>query len=134
MPISTKELKDNITFEKAELKETVRYSKGVFEDDYYSIQEQDLTTKLGKKILEIEFSSDGIDGKELIDFSSKYGKIKYDDNGELKLEKVKSAVDTKYYAKYQYIYVPSNIEKIEDVDLVYTIRNKRYTYDLSGGE
>lgn len=134
MPISTKELKDNITFEKAELKETVRYSKGVFEDDYYSIQEQDLTTKLGKKILEIEFSSDGIDGKELIDFSSKYGKIKYDDNGELKLEKVKSAVDTKYYGKYLYIYVPSNIEKIEDVDLVYTIRNKRYTYDLSGGE
>jgi len=134
MTISTKNIEDKVAIEKAELKDTIKYSRGISEDGYYSIQEQELQSKLGKKILEIEFSSDGIDGKELIDFSSKYGKIKYDDNGELKLEKIKSAVDTKYYGKYMYIYVPSSIEKIEDVDLVYTIRNKRYTFDLSGGE
>lgn len=134
MPISTIEINDKITIEKAELKDKATVSKGIYDEGYYSINEEEITAKLGKKILEIEFSSDGIDGKELIDFSTKYGKIKYDDNGELKLEKIKSAVDTKYYGKYMYIYVPSSIEKVEDVDLVYTIRNKRYTYDLSGGE
>ena len=134
MNISTSELKENITLEKAELKETATYSRGNYDGDIYIITKEETEAPLGKKILQIEFTSDEMDGKELIDFSSKYGRIKYDDNGKTKIEKIKSAVDTKYYGKYMYIYVPSSIEKVDDVDLVYTIRDKRYTYDLAGGE
>ena len=131
MDISTNELKEKITLETAELKEKISYLKGENLFHSYQIVDAELEAELGTKILEISFTSDEIDGKELIDFSTKYGRIKYDDNGKIRLEKIKNAITSKYYGKNLYIIVPSSIEKIDDVDLVYTIRNKRYTYDLA---
>jgi len=85
----------------------------------------------GYKILKISFSSLDLDGKDMIDFSSKYGKISYKDSNDN--EKVISVVDQigiTYYGKYLYLKVPSEVELAKKISFVYTVRNNKYIYDI----
>ena len=51
MPIKTNKIKDTISIERVELKDSVLYSIGDYVDDYYSIEEHELPAKMGYKIL-----------------------------------------------------------------------------------
>lgn len=131
LPIKTQKYDDDAVFEKAELKDSIVYTKNDSKFGDSAMIDTELRAKDGYKILEIEFTSNELDGKDLIDFSTSYGKIKYDSK---KINKIESAVDRKYYGKYLYIYVPNTVKDTEQIEFIYTIRNKRYTYKLSGGE
>ena len=80
----------------------------------------------------INFSSPDYEGTELIDFSKKYGKIKYiDNNGFAKEIKIEDACNNKeYLGKYLYIKVPQDLEKMSNIELIYTVRNNRYIYNI----
>lgn len=82
------------------------------------------------KVLKIAFASDTYEGKDMIDFSSKYGKINYIDNNKSKSVEIKSPIQKTYYGKYLYIKVPAAIETSQSIELEYTIRDKNYVYKL----
>ena len=91
----------------------------------------DITNRSNEKILKIEFVSDSFEGEDLIDFSHKYGKIDYIDNkGKKHSTTIKNAIPKKYFGKYMYIRVPSDIENSKDISLVYIVRNKKYDYKI----
>lgn len=83
------------------------------------------------KILKITFASSNFEGKDMIDFSSQYGKIIYINNkGKAKIIDIESYVDKTYYGKYLYLKVPEEIETANSIELKYIIRNQEYTYKL----
>ena len=91
----------------------------------------DITNRSNEEILKIEFISDSFEGEDLIDFSHKYGKIDYIDNKDKKHSvTIKNAVPKKYFGKYMYIRVPSDIKDSKDISLVYIVRNKKYSYKI----
>ena len=84
------------------------------------------------KILEISFSSDTFEAKNMIDFLHKYGKIVYKDSSGVEEEiEVESAVSRKYFGKIIYLKVPIEIEEAKEVKLLFTVRNRSYTYLLN---
>lgn len=98
-----------------------------------SIVSKTITATPGYKLLLINFSSADYEGKELIDFTKEHGKIKYTDNDgfyrELKIEDYLSNKD--YLGKNLYIKVPNTIQNSKEISLVYTVRNKRYSYKIN---
>ena len=83
------------------------------------------------KILFIEFGSLEYEAKNMIDFLSKYGKIIYKDSeGKIRTLKYENPVKKNYYGKKIFIKVPKEVENSEEVKLLFTIRNKNYTYKL----
>lgn len=97
-----------------------------------SITSRNISVGSKYKILLVDFSSADYEGDELIDFSIKHGKIRYVDNeGFSRQIKIEDAASNKdYLGKYLYIKVPSDLEKMNDVELIYTVRNRRYIYKI----
>ena len=86
------------------------------------------------KVLEIKFGSEVFDGKNMIDFLSKYGKIYYEDsNKELVKLDIDNAVGKKYYGKLVYLKVPNEIVDSNNVYIEFTVRNLKYHYQIVGG-
>ena len=93
------------------------------------------TAKEGEKILYLSFSSDTFEGKEMIDFSSSYGKIIYKNSvGKEETLEIKNYVHKNYNGKYLYLRVPAEITTATDIKLVFTVRNNKYIYNLLKGE
>ena len=85
----------------------------------------------GYKILKIPFSSNNFEGKDMIDFSTKYGTINYIDNEDnTTVVKFKNPFNRVYYGKYLYTKVPADIINAKSIEINYTIRNDKYTYKL----
>lgn len=110
-----------------------------FDYNYYSCDADDncfiKTTKInitGKyKIMRLTFASTSTEGKDFVDFSAKYAKIRYvDGHNKTKYYKVISNIDRKYEGKFLYLKVPEELETSNKIDLIYTIRNKQYLYKL----
>ena len=101
-------------------------------DDECRVITKNYTAKTGYKILKINFSSSDFEGKELIDFSTNYGKIKYNDNDNLtrSIDIVNALNDKDYLGKVIYIRVPDNIKESKNVTLIYVLRDKRYLYNI----
>ena len=122
---------EEITFDNLEILDTVRYKQNKCNSTTCRIKEIDYKPRDGYKILKLEFDSNGIDGKEMIDFLSKYGKINYIDNkDEEKAVNISNAVDRSYLGKYVYILMPESIKNTKKCEMVITVRNKRYTINL----
>lgn len=87
--------------------------------------------KNDNKILKIDFASNDFEGKDMIDFSIKYGKIVYK-NSKHEDETVdfKYPFDRTAMGKYIYTLVPSEMEDSESIEIDYVIRNMRYRYIL----
>lgn len=84
------------------------------------------------KILEISFASDTFEAKNMIDFLHKYGKIVYKDSSGVEEQiEIESAISNNYYGKVIYLKVPLDIEGAKDVKLLFTVRNRSYTYLLN---
>lgn len=102
------------------------------QNGYCSINTRVISVPQSSKIMDINFSSPDYEGNELIDFSKNYGKIKYIDNEGFAREiKIEDACSNKeYLGKYLYIKIPKDLEKMENVELIFTVRNRRYIYNI----
>ena len=90
-----------------------------------------MKARSGKLLLQIFFSSDTFQGKDFVDFSKEYGKIVYIDNkGKSRELSIVSAVRRDYDGNYMYLEVPQSLSEASEIRLVYTVRNKEYTYRL----
>jgi hypothetical protein len=119
---------DEIIFETAEFTQNVSYSKYLcLNGGNCGIHSVNIAAKAGEKILKITFASSDYEGKEFIDFTSRYGIIKYVDNEnkEHSIE-VKSSVDTDYEGKEIYISVPDEVVTAKEIYIDYKIREKEY--------
>ncbi|MBQ6477656.1 MAG: hypothetical protein IJI43_04415 [Bacilli bacterium] len=85
----------------------------------------------GKKIMIIDYGTEEIESKELIDFSTRYGKIIYIDSKNKEQElKLEFALDTSVKGKTFYALVPADIVDAKKITLNYTIRNNSYNYKI----
>lgn len=122
---------EEITFDNLEILDNVDYKQNKCNSTDCSVDDVYYNVKDGYKILKLDFESNGIDGKEMIDFLSKYGKINYIDNkDEEKAVDISNAVDRSYLGKYVYILMPENISKSKKCQMIITVRNNRYTINL----
>ena len=88
---------------------------------------KEIQTENGYQILKISFASSDFEGEEFIDFSSKYGRIKYvDNNGKVGYSKMIDLIDTDYEGKEIFLKVSSNIINASEINLEYILRNKEY--------
>lgn len=78
--------------------------------------------------IKIPFTSKEIDGKELVDISSNYGKIIYKDSKEKDTEiPFKSAISNTYFGKFLCISVDKHvIENNKEIKIKYIIRDNQY--------
>lgn len=131
VPINIKNNEDEISFDNVEIKNSITYSKQLCYQNGCVIAKDNFTIENGYNILELEFSSEEMDGKDMIDFLAKYGKIDYiDNNGEGKVLKIENALGKAYTGKYAYIKVPQDILSAQEIRLTFTVRNNKYTYKV----
>lgn len=125
--------KKNLSLENASFLDKIEYNtESCNEDNDCSIISKELVSDSSQKILQIEFSSSDFEGEELDSFSTDYGKIKYIANDNLAKEiPIKRAIDSDtYLGNYIYISVPKEIESSKSVNLIYTLRNQKYSYKI----
>ena len=133
LTITLKDKKNDMVVDSAEIVE---------ESDYYYMlcnAENDcdqvtntIHPKEGYKIIEIMFSSNDWEGKDMIDFLSDYGKINYmDSKNKEKSIKIKNAADRKYNGKFAYLLIPDEVAASERIDLDIIARNQEYIYRLT---
>ena len=125
--------KQSFTLESAEFKDQINYNIELCDANFdCRITEELKQASNGRKIIEIPFISNDFEGQELIDFSTKYGKIKYiDSEGMTKEINVENALNNnEYLGKYLYIDVPLELEKSNNITLIYTVRNQKYNYKI----
>ena len=95
------------------------------------VRKRDLNVQDGYKILKISFSSSDFTGKEFVDFSYRYGRIKYEDSkGKTKYYDMIDLIDTEYEGKEIFLKVPDELAKAKGISLEYTIRTKKYVVKL----
>lgn len=131
LKFNIKNQEEEVIFDEYEITDSINYSYRVCTSSTCQTHTDNYTAKPGYKILKITFASTNFEGKDMIDFSNKYGKINYKDNenAEATLE-INSPLSRVYYGKYLYIKVPEQIEKSTSIELEYTIRNNKYIYKL----
>ena len=79
----------------------------------------------------LSFGTDDYEAKDIIDFSTDYGKIIYiDSNGKKQAIYMKSMTNETYSGKYYYTLVPREVEQSSELYIQFTIRNKRYIYKI----
>ncbi len=92
---------------------------------------EEIKPKNGNKILKISFASSDFEGEEFIDFSIKYGRIKYkDSSGKTRYSDIESALNIEYQGKDIFITAKSEILDSKSISIVYTLRNKKYTLKI----
>ncbi|MBQ2639899.1 MAG: hypothetical protein IJF92_03960 [Bacilli bacterium] len=124
--------KKDLNFEQVSFVDNVNYTYQTC--DMYEECETttgEVSSKNNEKIMEISFLSDTFEGKDLIDFSSKYGKIDYIDSKDKKrTSKIKNAVNREYMGQKIYIRVPLEFETSKTKKIIYTVRNKKYIFKI----
>lgn len=124
-------VEENIIFDNLSFVSSTTYSKKTCDAGDCYPKDAEFTISPKYKIIKMDFVSDETDGKDMIDFLSKYGKINYiDSKGKTKFLDIENAVEKSYYGKYVYIKAPENISKAKKIYLDITIRNNKYRYRL----
>ena len=122
---------NEVSLDKVEFLSSVDYMSRFCNTTQCYVEPQNYIAREGYKVLKIEFGSDGYEGKEMIDFSEDYGKIIYRNskNKETSLS-FKYPFSKKSYGKYIYTLVPLEVETSDLFEIVFTIRDKQYTYKI----
>lgn len=122
---------EQIIFDDYQILDSTEYTYKVCTSSTCSTLYGDYQAPEGYKILKISFASNNFEGKDMIDFSTKYGTINYIDNENKKsVVEFKNPFNKVYYGKYLYTRVPANIADAKSIEINYTIRNNKYTYKL----
>lgn len=83
------------------------------------------------RILQIDFSSDVWEAKNMIDFLNNYGKLIYKDSeGEEDTIDIVNPIGKTYYGKSVFLQVPVELESAKEVSFEFIIRNKHYIYKI----
>lgn len=93
----------------------------------------DVVLKRNKgKILKISFTSSDFEGEDFIDFLVRYGKIRYrvGKSKNYKYDSVANAVSTNSDGKESFIKLTDKEAESNDLDIVCTLRNKRYIISI----
>jgi len=130
MKVTLKNKKETISVDSIYIKDKITYKyRECTSENCENISEEYIAPK-DKKILVIEYGTEEIDSKDIIDFSTKYGKIIYIDNkGKEVSIPMKNALPRTNKGKKFYSLVPSEITESNKLLLSYTIRNNRYVYN-----
>ena len=82
-------------------------------------------------ILQINYNSIYFDSKTFVDFSTKYARIRYeDDEGKVYSIDCVDAIGKDYTTKALFLKIPTALKNSKIIDLVYTVNGKQYTYHL----
>lgn len=131
MIFTLKNKTEKIIFDGYELLDSTNYSYRVCTSSNCTTHTAIKTAEPGYKILKISFASNNFEGKDMIDFSSNYGKINYINNENQKcVLEIKNPFNKTYYGKYLYVKVPADVATTSLLEIEYTIRNNRYIYKL----
>ena len=122
---------EDVSFYNASLSKSIIYgTRRAMNSTYYN-EDVEYVAPEGYKVLSIEFGSESLESKNMIDILNKYGKIDYRDSSNKDREMdVDLAVKSRYLGKYVYLKVPDNFDSVTDVSIAFTIRNKQYKYML----
>ncbi len=122
---------EEISFDDVQFLDSVNYITRICNTSKCENSSSLYNAKEGQKILYLSYASLELDGKDMLDFTLKYAKLRYEDkNGDLKTAEVNKSFNTRYYGKYLYLKVPTEMEKSPTLQLIYTIRNNQYIYNL----
>ena len=122
---------ESVTFDEYQILDSTEYTYRTILSSTGSTHYDTYTAPEGYKILKISFGSNNFEGKDMIDFSTKYGTINYIDNKNKKsVVKFKNPFGRVYYGKYLYTRVPAEMEEAKSIEIHYTIRNQKYVYKL----
>lgn len=131
-------LGDDITFKIGKKEETISFDNyEIVNKTDYSIYKcgydgcvskvTNYTAPEAFRVLKIEFSSEEFESKDMVDFSSRYGKIVYIDS-----ENVERVIDfndpirQETMGKVLYTLIPYEVEQSSNIKLMFTIRDKQY--------
>lgn len=131
MKIKIYGIDEDVSFYNPTISQNITYKmRRAFNSEYY-YNESEYIAPEGYKVLSLEFGSESLEAKNMIDILDKYGKIDYRDssNKDRKLD-VDIAVKSKYLGKYVYLNVPDDFDSATNVSIDFTIRNKQYKYVL----
>lgn len=131
MNFTLKKQQETVIFDEYEILDTTDYSYRVCYSSNCSTYTGTYTAPEGYKILKISFASNNFEGKDMIDFSTNYGKINYI-NGKNKKSTIaiKNPFNKTYYGKYLYTTIPIEAANSSSIELTYTVRNNQYTYKI----
>lgn len=126
-----KKKKENVVFDDYQFLDETAYTYRVCNSSNCQSTTANYIANEGFKILKISFASNNFEGKDMIDFSTKYGKINYIDNeNKRSVVEFKNPFNRVYYGKYIYTLVPAKMAEAKSIELDYIIRNKKYTYKI----
>lgn len=123
--------KETISLDSYSISDMINYTHRTCSVNGCSNATEIYTAQTGYRVLSISFASGDFEGEDMIDFSTKYGKIKYiDSKGKTKVVEVKNTLTRDYYGKYLYLKVPEDMEDATSINMEYIVRNKKYVYKL----
>ncbi len=126
-----KKQQETVIFDEYEILDTTDYSYRVCYSSNCSTYTGTYTAPEGYKILKISFASNNFEGKDMIDFSTNYGKINYINSKNKKSTiAIKNPFNKTYYGKYLYTTIPIEVANSSSIELTYTVRNNKYTYKI----
>ena len=125
---------DTVSFEYASIDNSVQYFTQNCNSRNCAFQGEYLIADDTYRILEIGFSSDTYEAKNMVDFLVNYGKLNYKDaNDKEDAIELVNGLSKAYYGKVVYLKVPPELEEAKEVSLDLVIRNKHYQYQIIGG-
>ena len=131
MKFTLKNKKETVIFDDYEIVDTTNYSYRICNSSNCSTYTGTYKAPEGYKILKISFASNNFEGKDMIDFSSDYGKINYINSKNKKsVVNIKNPFNKTYYGKYLYTLIPVDVANSSSIELDYTIRNNQYIYKI----
>lgn len=122
---------ENVTFEQFDILQEIEYTSRICKTSECSSQSSTYTAPNGYKILLLTFGSTNYEEKEMRNFVTDYGKIKYTDkNKKEKKINIEDALNHSYYGKYLYLQIPNEVAESNEISFEFTIRNNKYIYKL----
>ena len=131
MDFQMQDLEEHVSFDQYSIEKEVDFSYRTCTSQKCVVVKKRTIAPDGYKILTISFSSEELEGKKMFDISKDYSKIKYIDSENEEEEVLfKYPFTHTFLGKYIYTLVPEDIENAKEIKITYTIRTKRYTYQL----
>ncbi len=123
---------DVIRFEYALVNPDVTYTTQECNSRSCSFSEHYLAAGEDFRFLEIVFSSDVYEAKNMVDFLVNYGKLNYKDaNDKEDTIELVNAIPKSYYGKSVFFKVPVELETAKELYLDFIVRNKHYQYQIA---
>ena len=123
---------EDIIFESASFENSVSFNRyQCINGENCKMVVKQLVAAPGKKILKIVIGSSSYEGKQFVDFSCKYGKIRYvDSSGKTGVYNITDLINTDYEGKEIFIDITDQIVASKEIYIDYAIRNKKYSVKI----